>query len=517
MMEKIKKLFQSAGTKNGAYSVGITAIVIAIVVVVNLIFGQMPEKYRNVDVSSTKIYEITDTSKELLGDLKQEVKFTILAVKDDTDERIRTFISKYAALSKNITVEWIDPVLHPSALTEYEAEENSMIVSCEETGKQTTVSFSDIIVSDMASYYYTGSASESEFDGEGQLTAAVNYVTSDVQKKIYRTAGHGESALGTTITDLMEKNNYSVTELNLLMSTKIPDDCDLLLMYAPTNDLTEDEKTVVSEFLAGGGKMMLLLGDSGKGSMPNLEAIMKEYGMEIADGYIADPQRCYQGNPYYIFPELSVYGDMAKGISSEMVLLINAHGLNLTDAARDTVTTESFMATSDGGYAVTEETQTQGSYTLGAVATETVDAQKDEDTEEGNADSDADETEDSAENDETADDEAENTDGEAENDGAESTDSEEAKESRLTVISSASMIDSQITDAFSTLENTTLFMNAVAANFDGVQNLSIEPKSLAVEYNTVQHAGILSLAVIFGIPALLLIGGFVVWFRRRKQ
>ena len=59
-------------------------------------------------------------------------------------------------------------------------------------------------------------------------------------------------------------------------------------------------------------------------------------------------------------------------------------------------------------------------------------------------------------------------------------------------------------------------MNAVAANFDGVQNLSIEAKSLGVEYNTVQYAGAFSLLMIFGIPAVILIGGFVVWFRRRR-
>ena len=120
-MEKMKKLFHTTGTAHGIYSVGLTAVVVAIVVVVNLIFGQLPEKYRNIDVSSSKIYEITDTSRNFLKDLDTEVKFTVLAVKEEADERIRTFLSKYASLSKNISVEWIDPVLHPSALQDYDA------------------------------------------------------------------------------------------------------------------------------------------------------------------------------------------------------------------------------------------------------------------------------------------------------------------------------------------------------------------------------------------------------------
>ncbi len=157
----------------------------------------------------------------------------VLAVKKDTDDRIKTFISKYAALSDKINIEWIDPVLHPSALTEYNASENTIVVSCEATGKTTTISFDKILVMDMSSYYYSGNASYQNLMETGQLTSAVNYVTSDVQKTIYKVSGHGEAELSSTVTDLMSKNNYTLTELNLLMADSIPNDCDLLLMNAP--------------------------------------------------------------------------------------------------------------------------------------------------------------------------------------------------------------------------------------------------------------------------------------------
>ena len=402
----------------------------------------------------------------------------VLAVKDETDDRITTFISRYAALSDKIHVEWIDPVLHPSALTEYDTTENTIVISCEETGRTTTVAFTDILVMDQYSYYYYGTTSYTEFDGEGQLTSAVNYVTNDVERTIYQTTGHGESSLSATITDLMEKSSYTLSEVNLLMTTSIPEDCDLLLMYAPASDLSEDEVQMLTDYLGAGGKIMVLLGDTSLADLTNLAGVLSAYGITAADGYIADPSRCYQNNPYYIFPELSVSGDMAEGISTQMVLLTNTHGMTLTDPERDTISVSSFMSSSDQAYAVTEETQKQGSYVLGAVATETISTE--EESEE--------DTSDSAEN----------------------------LESRLTVISAASLIDQSITDSFTQLENTQIFMNAVSANFDGVQNLSIAAKSLSVEYNTVQHAGLFSMLMIFGIPAVILIGGFVVWFRRRK-
>ena len=483
----IGKMFRTSGTRHGAYSVGLTVIVIAIIIVINLVAGQIPEAYRNLDVSSTKIYDISDTTTELLDSLEEDVDMTILAVKDETDDRITTFLSKYDALSDHVSMEWVDPVLHPSALTEYDASENTVVISCEATGRTTTVSFDDILVPDMYSYYYYGSESYTEFDGEGQLTSAVNYVTNDVEKTIYQTTGHGEGTLSDTITDLMDKNNYSLTELNLLMTTSIPEDCDLLFMYAPTTDLSEDEAEMIGSYLDQGGKVMILLGETNAAELPNLEGILEEYGIKSAGGYIADPQRCYQGNYYYIFPELSLSGDMADGISSEMVLLINAHGLNVIDPSRDTITTTSFMSSSDQAFDVTETTQEQGSYSLGAVAEESVS---------------------------TSDDDSSSDDADTE----ESSDESETEElmSRLTVISAGSLIDPQITDSFTQLENTTVFMNAVTANFDGVQNLSIEAKSLGTEYNTVQYTGLFSFIVVFGIPAVILIGGFVVWFRRRK-
>ena len=499
-MEKMKKktgkfgnMFRTSGTRNGSYSVGLTVVVIAIVIVLNLVIGQLPESLRNLDVSSTRIYEISDTTTNLLDSLDEDVDMTVLAVRDDTDDRITTFLSKYEALSDHINIEWVDPVLHPSALTEYDTSENTIVISCEATGKSTTVSFDDILVPDMYSYYYYGSTDYTEFDGEGQLTSAVNYVTSDVEKTIYQTTGHGEGTLSTTITDLMDQNNYNLSEINLLMTTSIPEDCDLLLMYEPATDMSDDETEMLRNYLADGGKVMILLGDTNATELPNLETVLEEYGMQAADGYIADPQRCYQGNYYYIFPELSVSGDMADGISSEMVLLTNTHGMNLIDPARDTITTTGFMSSSDGAYAVTETTQQQGDYTLGAVAEETVSSSDD--------DADTDSSGEDAE--------------EASDDSSADTASDEVT-SRLTVISAGSLIDSQITDTFTQLENTRVFMNAVTANFDGVQNISVEPKSLQVEYNTVQYAGLFSLLVIFGIPAAVLIGGFVVWFRRRK-
>ncbi len=474
MKKKWKETFSSVTSRYGSYSLGSIALVVAIVIVANLIVGQLPETVRNVDLSDNKIYEITEVSRELLQDLEYPVEITVLAEKEQTDNRIQNFVEKYAGLSSKISLEWIDPVQHPSALTEYDAQQNSLVVSCEETDKKRVISFGEIITYDQMSYYTTGSMQETAFDGEGQLTAAVNYVISSESCKVYTSTGHGEAQFSDSVQDLMEKANYSVEEWNLLMNPEIPEDCELFVLNGATSDITEDEQKGIVDYLQQGGKVLVLLGETEKDTS-HLDAIFEEYGLERESGYIADIQRSYQQNPYYVFPLLSLGEAYAKGMSSEMVLLINAQGFTQTEPKRESITVDAFMNTSTEGYAVTEEEEKQGTYVLGATATESISANSVSGKEE-----------------------------------------EEELESRLTVLGAGTMIDAGVTDTFSTLENLTLFMNVVGANFGEDTNISIEPKSLEVTYNTVQYPGMFSLLVIFGIPVIVLGFGFVTWLRRRK-
>lgn len=470
-MDKIKKLFQSNDSKRGSYTLAITSIVIAIVIIFNMIVNLIPENKRQFDISSTNIYEISSKSKKIINNVDHDVTFYVLAEKSNTDKRIKTFINKYASLSDKIHIKWIDPVLHPSALTKYGTEENNIVISCKKTNRTTTVSFDDILVSSTS--YYSTSSSASSFDGDGQLTSALNYVTSNKEYKAYYTSGHGESSLSSEVTSLLTKSRISTSDLLLMTATSIPDDCDLLIIDGATSDFTKDEVKLLSSYLKKGGKVVTLLAQTNK-SMKNLYGLLKDYGLTVENGYIADTERSYQGNYYYLIPNLSVSGDMASGISSSSVMMINSKGMTQSTPVRDSISTDAFMTTSSNGYAVTEKKQSQGTYVLGATSTESV--------------------------------KVKNSKGK-----------KVTKESRLTVYGSNMLIDEQITSSFSSLENLTLFTNSVTASLDNADNVSISPKSLEVSYNTIAHPGPFSILVVFVIPVSLIVGGFIVWFRRRRR
>ncbi len=487
MRERIRKLFGTTSSRNGAYSVGLITLVVLIVIMVNLIAARLPENVKSIDISDNRIYEITDTSRELLENLKDDVTLTVYAEKSSTDEILKRFLDRYTALSDKISVTWVDPVLHPSQLTDNGVTEGDILISCPETGRSKIVNIDDILIVDEYAYYYYGSTEPTEFDGEGQLTSAINYVTNGEEKVVYCLTGHGEGELSSSVTDLFNKNNIVTEDLNLLMDGEIPDSCNLILINGATSDLTEEETGQIQDYMQSGGQVVILLSGAAQDT-PNLDDLLLTYGLKEVEGYIADMERSYQGNYFYIFPEI-VSSDEAltQGLSTGMVLLVDSRGMEITDAGRDTITVDEILTSSSNSYAVTEETEEltdPQTFVLGAVATETVAG--------------------------TVTDEGEDTG------FAEDVEVSDESESRLTVFASETLIDSQITDYFSTLENLDLFMNAVLAGFDDVENVAIEAKSLEVTYNTMQHIGVISLLTVIGIPLVIVIFGFVRWWRRRR-
>ena len=453
-------------SRKGAFSAGLTALAVAAVLIFNLIAAQLPESWSQFDLSGSGIYDITETSRTYLADLEQDVEIHVLADQDSVDSRIVRFLDKYVELSDHLSLEYVDPMVYPSVLSQYGVESDTVVVSCQATGRQESFDISDIIGYDMMAYYFYGTYTETDFDGEGLLPSAIDSVVSGVTRTAYATTGHGETAIPSSVEERFERLHISLNSLNLLMDGGIPEDCSLLILNAPTEDLADDELEMILAYLEKGGQVVYnMAGDLL--DLPNCDALCAAYGMNVADGLIADTSRYYQNIPYLFFPMIDTSVDVASGLPSDaMVLVLSSRGFTLTDPARDTITVQSFLTTSENGYAVVDETnQVQGTYVVGAVATEEID---------------------------------ENT------------------TARLTVYGSDSLINASLTGSFPNLDNLDLFLASATAGFEDVSAISIEPVSLSVPTNTITTGGIWGLLFILVIPVALVIYGFARWMHRRK-
>ena len=97
LKQKIKDSMNKKYLKNGSYSVVISAIFIVIVLVINMIVGSLPTKYTEVDVSSEKLYSISDDTKKFLKKLDKDITIYQVVQSGSEDETIKKLLEKYGA------------------------------------------------------------------------------------------------------------------------------------------------------------------------------------------------------------------------------------------------------------------------------------------------------------------------------------------------------------------------------------------------------------------------------------
>ncbi len=471
-----KNLFTGLKWQGGLFAAVSILAAIAIVIVVNLAIGLIPTSATRKDLSSEKLYTVSDTSRGLLNGLDANVEIAVLAPTDGVDQRISTYLELYCSLSDKLTLKNVDTTLYPSALSEYGVDSsNVVVVRNTDTGKQQTIAFSDILVPDMYSYYYYGQTSYSEFDAEGQLTSAVNLVTSGAVHTIFCDTGHGEALLGSQISALLEKNNLSTQNVNLLTDGGIPENCEMLFFNQPTSDLSADELKQVQDYLVSGGQVTVTLSsETDAASFPNLNTLANAYGMNILEGSLADQGSYYQyfGSAYVFFPTLSTSDSITSGLDKDSYVMVGYDGSNqvspavpmeLVTPTVEGVSVTAFLTTTDSGVAyVSQDNYQTGSFVVGAYASD-------------------------------------------ENSGA-----------RLTILTADSIVDDALLSAFNGLSNAQVFMNALTAGFTDMETVSIAAKSLSVTNNTVRNPALWTLLFVIVIPVAVLVGGFIHWLRRRK-
>lgn len=474
-IKNILPKWSSKNIRKGSYSLGISVVVLAIAVVFNLVVGKLPAQYRNVDLSQTKLSTIGDTTKELVSALDQDVTIYQIVESGKENETIQKLLERYAGLSSHVKVETMDPVLHPNFVSEYtedDLEDNSLIIVGEKRNK--VIPYADMFESTVN--YQTYQYETTGFDGEGQVTSAISYVTTDSLPIMYTITGHEEGDMTEDMKSAIEKENIEMKDLNLLTEESVPDDADCVMLFSPQNDLSEEEADKLITYMENGGKAVIITSYLNK-EMPNLQKVLNNYGIGTMEGVVleADGQHYISGNPTYLVPNIGssdALGDLSK--ANSYVLMPVAQAVEKLEDKRDTVTIESLLTTSDSAYVKTnvngtlekEDGDAEGPFDVGVAATESVDN----------------------------------------------------GETKLIYLTSANLFSQQV-DAMVSGNNVKLLANSVSWMCDQEQSVSIPSKSTQISYLTVTAASarMWGMVTIGLLPVLCLVLGGGIWFKRRKR
>ena len=289
--------------RSGLYSTAILTAAVVLAVLVNLAVRTIPARYTEFDLSEGGLYTLGETSRQLAGELGQDVTIYYLCETGSEDAIITGLLDQYAAAGGRIRWEQI------------------------------------------------------RFDGEGQITEALYRLTSGEPSRAYATSNHGEKALSAALTDALEAQNIEVESLSLL-SGPVPEDCALLIINCPASDFAGadgpvDETALLQDYLDAGGRVLLLT--DAYYSTPNLDAVMAGFGLTRVEGLVVegDADRCLYGYSYYLLPALATGAqEVVESLDpAAPVLLQTAQGLAAAPA--DGVAAVPLLTTSDAAYSKT--------------------------------------------------------------------------------------------------------------------------------------------------------------------
>lgn len=464
--------------KRGSYSSVLSLIVIVLVIVGNLLIGELPDRYTELDVSGSSLYEISEQTKEVVKGLKEDVTIYLIAQKGSENGILKEFLNRYEELSGHIKVKQVDPVENPSFTTKYSGStvyENSLIVESKKRYK--VVGYYDIYQSSYAGSDSNGEAVyTTEFAGEGQLTSAIGYVVTDTLPTLYTLNGHGEMTLPDSLKSSINQENIAVESLNLITKGSIPENCDGIFIISPQRDLTENEKTMLTEYMNGGGKMFLI-SDYVAEEMPNLTSLLASYGLETKKGVVleGDSNHYIQQN-YYMVPDYISHTITEPMQTNDIrCLAITAQALQETEGNKD-ATISWLLQTSekafnkeeivDSGSLVQTDEDEVGSFYLGAVSKK----------------------------------------GSGEN------------ESAVVALTTSSFVDESVNNYIAG-GNYDLVINAIGWLCEHEEAITIHTKNLDTEYIALNasHVIIWSVVLVVVIPLLLLVTGVVIWIVRRRH
>ncbi|MCF0238017.1 MAG: GldG family protein [Sphaerochaetaceae bacterium] len=380
--KKETKGLTSTRFKNGSYAVFTSVFIIVIAVFINLVVNSLPSDKIKYDLTSDSIYSLSDQTKQIVSTLDKDVNLYLLAITGNEDDTIARLLDRYKSLSKHINVIYEDPTQDPTFLTKYDTsiyniEANSVLVECGDSFR--LVSCSEIYVTsysfDYYSYNYT---TTTEFNGESALTNAIHYVSNENLPKVYILQGHGEGTLSTTITDSIKQENMEYENLSLLSKEEIPEDASAILIYAPTSDINEEEKNLLSSWVSDGGNILLISQYIEENQMTNLLSLANDMGLGIDYGLIVegDSSMHLSRYPHYILPTINSHTITQSLIDYGYYILTPVAQPIIEIGSSSTIT--SLLTTSskaygkiDGLYSSTTEKESndlEGPFTVGAIS-----------------------------------------------------------------------------------------------------------------------------------------------------
>lgn len=489
---KFKKFMKSRKAKHGTVAMAITALVIVMVIVLNIIIGLLVNRFPDLelDLTSNNSFALQDDTIDYVSHLNNDVTVYILMEKDKFESQGTYFVQAQKMLNKmasksdgKMKIKYVDLTSNPSFTSNYpnvdwqSSSANNIVLV--ESGKQYKVlTLTDCFEYDEQTYNYYGTYSFTGTKIEQAVVTAILNVTTDDKVVVDMIKGNNEQDYS-SLKSLLENNAYQVNDVSLATGD-FDKDAKVAIMYAPSVDLDEKIVEKLSTWLSNDGKYgrsLIYVPTADMGEMPNLDDFLKEWGMSIDRGYVfeTDETALVNANSPYAFTVS--YGDYYKDNlknSKIPVVVSESHAVNITDEN----TAHALLKTTDKAGVLPIDADKSWDY-------------KDAIT------------------------------GNGENVAAEGVMTNEDKKSSRVVVFGSYVMFSDTIMQYNSFNNSAYFMNVINTIADKedvgitIESKSIDNTELGITDVATQNTMLVVFVIV--IPIAILVAGFVFWLRRRNR
>jgi hypothetical protein len=300
-------------SRTGRYGINTLILLgafIGIVIVINVV--SFENKQRS-DVTATNQFSLSERTKDLLGDLEDDVRATAFykALEETPDanvaarrNRVVDTLDEFSARSGKFTYRVVDPDLEPSVVASYFGARPTDFVS-------ETVVIENLTTGEFDSLQPTDIAFGQL---EQDLVTSLYIATGLEQKKVYFLGGHGERNLDSgggdgyaLLRQALEQENYQATGLvwpRNSTEVAVPEDAALVVVAGPTSDLPVAHALALDLYLLGrdaegqrrreSGSMIFLAEPDTPDSW---REFLIQWGIVLLPGYIRDIDSSVPGLP----------------------------------------------------------------------------------------------------------------------------------------------------------------------------------------------------------------------------
>ncbi len=304
-----KSFFSARNTRRGITSIGVTVLLIAAVILVNVILAIVSShRALYVDVTANRNYKLQSATVDYIADLDKDVDIYVLANEKDLENPSSTNYQYYVQANRllhefeynsgHIRLHYVDLVKNPTFLSAYpnvnRSETHMMLLVCGDN--YTTLDPTDVFGYDTDTYQEEGYMVVKSQHVEQSVTSAILTVTDAERVTVSILEGQDEADCSAFAARLA-MNAYEVENVNLY-SADPSDKSEFLIIYKPLSDIDEELYKKISDWLINGGeygKTVLYFpnDDLDTALFPNLNALLADYGMAVDYAYIFEEDADY--------------------------------------------------------------------------------------------------------------------------------------------------------------------------------------------------------------------------------